>query len=225
VPLPDRSLTPGSIQSSDSGAICTPGWSEAHRDVSYATEDQVAAEYGLSSHYGYEIDHLIPLELGGSNAVSNLWPEPYSSPYGANQKDGLEDYLHDQVCHYGLPLATAQHEIAVNWYAAWVAAGRPTPQDFGYGTSPAAPASSRPAASAMCTVTAAYNAQYQDYDVYVHSNQPDETVTATASGGASATWHTDSSGYADVYLHVTGNASGQTVTATVGGATCTTSLQ
>ena len=145
--MPDRALTPGAIQSSDTAAICTPGWAEAHRDVSYATEDDVAREYGLSSHDGYEIDHLIPLELGGSNAVANLWPEPYDSPYGATQKDGLEDYLHDQVCHHGLPLATAQHEIAANCYAAWVSAGRPTPQDFGYSTGPDAGALPSPAPS------------------------------------------------------------------------------
>jgi hypothetical protein len=144
VPMPNRALTPGAIQSSDTAAICTPGWAEAHRDVSSATEDDVAREYGLSRHYGYEIDHLIPLELGGSNAAANLWPEPYRSPYGATQKDGLEDYLHDRVCHHGLPLATAQQEIAGNWYAAWVSAGRPTPQDFGYSTGPdAGPAPDR----------------------------------------------------------------------------------
>ena len=143
--MPNRALTPGAIQSSDTAAICTPGWAEAHRDVSSATEDDVAREYGLSSHYGYEIDHLIPLELGGSNAVANLWPEPYRSPYGATKKDGLEDYLHDRVCHHGLPLATAQHEIAANWYAAWVSAGRPTPQDFGYSTGPDAGPAPSPA--------------------------------------------------------------------------------
>jgi hypothetical protein len=38
-----RSLTPGAIQSSDTGAICTPGWAEAHRDVSYAGYSQLAA--------------------------------------------------------------------------------------------------------------------------------------------------------------------------------------
>jgi hypothetical protein len=42
--MPNRSLTPGSIQSRGTAAICTPGWAEAHRDVSYATEDQAAAE-------------------------------------------------------------------------------------------------------------------------------------------------------------------------------------
>ena len=223
------SLTPGAIQSSDTAAICTPGWAEAHRDVSYATEDDVAREYGLSSHDGYEIDHLIPLELGGSNAVANLWPEPYDSPYGATQKDGLEDYLHDQVCHHGLPLATAQHEIAANWYAAWVSAGRPSPQDFGYSTgpdagalpSPAPPPVSAPAQSAggaaWCSASAVYSSSYGDYDVYVHSNQPDQTVIASG-GGWSKSWHTDSSGYADVYLR--GPSAGSQINVTAGVASC-----
>lgn len=162
VPLPNRALTPGAIQSSDTAAICTPGWAEAHRDVSEATKDYVAREYGLSSRYGYEIDHLIPLELGGSNSVLNLWPEPYGSAYGATQKDGLEDYLHKQVCYHSLPLVTAQHEIAVNWYAAWVSAGRPTGQDSGNGTgsgtapspAPAQPTAQPPAAPAPPASTA-----------------------------------------------------------------------
>jgi hypothetical protein len=220
--MPNPALTPGAIQSSDTAAICTPGWAEAHRDVSYATEDYVAHEYGLSSHYGYEIDHLIPLELGGSNAVSNLWPEPYNSPYGAHQKDGLEDYLHQQVCDDGLPLATAQHEIAANWYAAWAAAGRPLPQDFGYGTAPASsttPSPQPPGSAAWCSATASYNSSYGDYDVYVHSNRPDQSVTASG-GGYSHSYYTDSSGYADVYLR--GPQPGQQITVTVGGATCST---
>ncbi|MGH9297413.1 MAG: HNH endonuclease signature motif containing protein [Acidimicrobiales bacterium] len=200
-------------------AICTPGWSEAHRNVSYATENLVASRYGLSSHYGYEIDHLIPLELGGANDVSNLWPEPYDSPAGAHQKDGLEDYLHDQVCYHGLALATAQHEASTDWYAAWVAAGKP----MGF-TSTGPPASAPPRGSAHCTVSVAFNSGYGDYDVYVHSNEPDESVSVEASGGATASWHTDRSGYADVYLKVPGSAPGQRVIARLGGGSCTTTI-
>ena len=225
--MPNPELTPGAIQSSDTAAVCTPGWAEAHRDVSDATKDYVAREYGLSSRYGYEIDHLIPLELGGANTVPNLWPEPYDSPYGATQKDGLEDYLHEQVCYHGLPLATAQHEIAANWYTAWVAAGHPTPQDFGYGSATAsgtapsqAPAQpSAPVAVPWCSASASYSSYYHDYDVYVHSNQPDQSVTATG-GGYSKTWHTDSSGYADVYLR--GPSPGDQINVHVWAASCST---
>ena len=232
VPMPNPRLTPGAIQSSNTAAICTPGWAEAHRDVSSATKDYVASEYGLSSHSGYEIDHLIPLELGGANSVANLWPEPYGSPFGATQKDGLEDYLHDQVCYHGMPLAEAQHEIASNWYAAWIAAGKPVPSDFGYTNGPgpgatatpshsqAAPARSTGGSSgAWCTAAASYSSEYGDYDVYVHSNQPDQDVTAT-SGSYSKNWHTDSSGNADVYLR--GPGQGDPITVRVGNATCST---
>lgn len=41
--------------------------------------------------------------------------------------------------------------------------------------------------------------QYADWDVYVRSNQPEATVTAS-SGNYSHSWHADASGYADVHL-------------------------
>jgi hypothetical protein len=73
--------------------------------------------------------------------------------------------------------------------------------------------------SAWCTANAEYNTQYSDYDVYVHSNQPGETVTATASDGESQSYETDSSGYADVYLCAD---PGNSITVQVGQASCST---
>jgi hypothetical protein len=73
-------------------------------------------------------------------------------------------------------------------------------------------------------VTAAYNSTYDDYDVYVHSNQPDQTVTVTDGEGHTDSWHTDGSGYADVYFKAGGFAPGRQVTARVGPATCSTTL-
>ena len=63
-----------------------------------------------------EIDHLIPLTVGGSNDLANLWPQPYGVP-GAHQKDVLENKLHAQVCSGKMTLAEAQHQIATNWFA------------------------------------------------------------------------------------------------------------
>ena len=72
---------------------------------------------------------------------------------------------------------------------------------------------------AHCTVTASYDARYGDYDIKVQSNQPNRTVTARASSGASHRYKTDSGGYALVYLKA---KSGDTVHVTVGAASCST---
>lgn len=82
----------------------------------------------------YEVDHLIPLELGGDNTMANLWPEPQSGTHaGYATKDGVENHLHALVCAGRVPLATAQHAIAGNWYTAYhryagVTATKPTPR-------------------------------------------------------------------------------------------------
>ncbi len=41
--------------------VCTPGWSETHRDVPEQRRYAVFAEYGLSYsvHDAYEVDHLV----------------------------------------------------------------------------------------------------------------------------------------------------------------------
>jgi hypothetical protein len=62
---------------------------------------------------------LIPLELGGSNSMRNLWPEAYGLVWGAHVKDQLENRLHKSVCEGSLPLETAQHWIAEDWIATY----------------------------------------------------------------------------------------------------------
>jgi cardiolipin synthase A/B len=75
-----------------------------------------------------------------------------------------------------------------------------------------------------CSASASYSDRYGDWDVYVHSGQPDQNVTVTDTSDRQATWHTDTSGYADVYFKAPADASGETVTVNVGGATCHTTL-
>ena len=89
--------------------------------ITESVKKQVYAEYGITSHQPgeYEVDHLISLELGGSNSVKNLWPESYKGEWNAHVKDKLENKLHQEVCDGSLDLSTAQHEIATNWIAAY----------------------------------------------------------------------------------------------------------
>jgi hypothetical protein len=121
--MPDVQHTPGnSFPGVTEGQVCTTGWARAHRHVTAAQYHEVYAGYGIpypEPSGTYELDHLIPLELGGDNANANLWPEPASPTPGYHQKDDLENALHHLVCSGQLALGVAQHSIAVNWYAAY----------------------------------------------------------------------------------------------------------
>jgi hypothetical protein len=90
--------------------------------VPEAERHAVFAAYGVAyaQRGGYELDHLISLELGGDNAQANLWPEPHDRTGfpGSQTKDGVENRLHDLVCSGRVDLATAQHAIATNWQTA-----------------------------------------------------------------------------------------------------------
>jgi hypothetical protein len=101
--------------------ICTPGYSSSVRNVSTATKDHVYASYGILTHTTgeYEVDHLVSLELGGSNDISNLFPEAAEPRPGFHEKDAVENYLHAQVCNGAVPLLQAQQEIATNWLAVY----------------------------------------------------------------------------------------------------------
>ena len=119
--LQDKACSPGAIFSATAAQVCVPGYSSSVRNVPESTKNAVYAEYGIASHTTgqYEVDHLIPLELGGSNDIANLWPEPANPTPGFHQKDMIENSLHSKVCSGDMSLATAQLEIADNWLSVY----------------------------------------------------------------------------------------------------------
>lgn len=120
--LPDSACTPGDIFADATvSQICQSGYASSVRNVTTSTKNKAYAEYGITSHFTgqYEVDHLISLELGGSNDISNLWPEAASPTPGFHQKDQVENYLHDQVCAGKIPLRTAQIQIATDWLSVY----------------------------------------------------------------------------------------------------------
>jgi len=120
--LPDSACTPGAILTTGTKeAICVSGYSRSVRNVPESVKIQAYNEYGITHHNPgeYEVDHLISLELGGSNDISNLWPEPASPTPGFHEKDKVENYLHSQVCKGAISLQQAQTQIATNWLAVY----------------------------------------------------------------------------------------------------------
>lgn len=122
--LPDPACTPGAIlPDATKDKICVPGYSGETRNVTEAEKSKVYAEYGIKTHKAgeYEVDHLISLELGGSNEIANLWPEPAEPRPGFHEKDKVENYLHEQVCSGALSLQDAQFKISHDWMAVYQA--------------------------------------------------------------------------------------------------------
>ncbi|GJG86500.1 hypothetical protein tb265_16810 [Gemmatimonadetes bacterium T265] len=120
--LPDTTMTPGATLDVTAQDICVPGYSKRVRNVPSSVKRQAYDEYGIASREPgeYEVDHLISLQLGGSNSIRNLWPQSFrTQPWNARVKDRLENELHRLVCAGQLDLATAQEEIAGNWVVSY----------------------------------------------------------------------------------------------------------
>jgi Protein of unknown function (DUF3761) len=123
-PEPDRGCSPGAIYSGLTKAVlCSGSFSTGSiRNVPQSEKFAVEQEYGMpATYYGFsiEIDHIVPLELGGSNAIVNLFPEPGSGLADYHVKDRLENRLHAMVCAGSITLRSAQTGIARDWEAVY----------------------------------------------------------------------------------------------------------
>lgn len=118
--LPDSKLTPGASRKVSLHTLCTTS-TKLVRNVPQSLKKAVYASYGLTGNdrsqckEGYEVDHLISLELGGSNEQANLWPQTFCSVWSAHVKDLLENKLHALVCSGKLSIKDAQTCISTNW--------------------------------------------------------------------------------------------------------------
>jgi hypothetical protein len=119
-PNPDRQCSPRAYCSAlTKKRICASDFrTDPIRDVPRSEKEAVETEYGmLLLKYGktLEIDHIVSLELGGSNDIANLFPEKRDVSPGYKVKDKLENKLHDLVCDGTLTLLSVRQRIAADW--------------------------------------------------------------------------------------------------------------
>jgi hypothetical protein len=124
--LPLRACTPGSVRDDVDPAhleltVCKPGWSDTIRPST--TETNRVKTFAMGA-YGVppelrsrtELDHDIPLSMGGSSHVTNLWPEVSTRPVGfRNDKDDVEDHVRAAVCHHRVTWRAAITALADDW--------------------------------------------------------------------------------------------------------------
>jgi hypothetical protein len=121
--LPNKNLTGGLVRTGDRDAACGHA-QESRSRMNAVRRDEILRRYGLppGMHPDYQIDHLIPLCLGGSDDPSNLWPQPRRSieeTWNAEAKDRLERMMCIVVCDGQIDITAAQEAFATDWIAAY----------------------------------------------------------------------------------------------------------
>jgi hypothetical protein len=125
----DSASTPGAsnpsvTQSNIDATICARGWTATIRppeSYTSAIKRKLLAGLSDSNPRHYELDHRVPLELGGAPYDErNLWVQPWEGRCGALVKDQEENRLHLAVCNRAMSLADAQAAML-----AWVRDCRP----------------------------------------------------------------------------------------------------
>lgn len=123
VTMPDPALTPGAVDPTmTTQKLCDPAFHTASvRYVPRSEKVAVCRAYGITTGCpgkGYELDHLVSLELGGLNTKENLWPQRADALglIGYHTKDVVENKAHAAVCRGDITLDEAQKGIAKDWY-------------------------------------------------------------------------------------------------------------
>lgn len=130
-PVPDPQCTPGGVNPSITADVLRdPQWrtgcirncqeSEAAKHITYQWYGVKKPRVNSGENQVCELDHLVPLELGGADGLGNIWPEcgPDATILKDRYfkvKDRVENYLADEVRAGRMPLETAQRGIAEDW--------------------------------------------------------------------------------------------------------------
>jgi hypothetical protein len=103
--------------------ICRRGWVRSVRPPVKSADlikRQLMIEEGIANSADVELDHIVPLSLGGAPLdLKNLQLQPWHGPCNAKQKDVLEVELSKAVCAGLEDLEDARAEIAKDWQAAY----------------------------------------------------------------------------------------------------------
>lgn len=130
-PVPDPRCTPGGVNPSISLAVLNDSsWrtrevrncasSEAQKHIAYRWYAIDKPRVNSNQNQVCELDHLVPLELGGADGLGNIWPQCGPDSVTLNEryfkkKDHVENYLAERVRTGTIPLETAQKGIASDW--------------------------------------------------------------------------------------------------------------
>ena len=130
-PVPDPRCTPGGVNPALTvETLRGPSWrtrairncatSESQKHIAYRWYGVHKPRVNSNENQVCELDHLVPLELGGADDFGNIWPECGPDNVALREryfkrKDRVENYLAAQVRSGRMSLDAAQRGIATDW--------------------------------------------------------------------------------------------------------------
>ena len=123
-PTTPGATDPAIKQDNIDDTICRPGYARSARPAYLITgplkRRLMDAEHPGQAMADYELDHLIPISIGGAPLdMRDLWLQPRQGQANAGDKNVLAYVLWRLVCTHQVPLATAQRDISRDWTRAY----------------------------------------------------------------------------------------------------------
>ena len=118
--LPDTTKTPGSADRVKPERLCAAEFAAAARPVSDWQRTVALERYGIRPELFHgDLDHLVPVALGGTNDPDNLWPFHPGGTFTLDAKTALAAKLKEMVCGGSLTLKDAQSAFRKDWTKAY----------------------------------------------------------------------------------------------------------
>ena len=118
--LPNSFSTPGATTKASVKEICAAGYETSVKPVAGWQKTAALERYGIRPEsFNGELDHLVPVSLGGSNEPENLWPMHAAGDMTPAAKARLAEKLKLMVCDGQLSLKDAQNAFKKDWTKAY----------------------------------------------------------------------------------------------------------
>jgi hypothetical protein len=119
---PNLQVTPGGVSITDAGTVCNGARRVTRPPIVKAQRDDLLTAYNIPvKELGrYRFDYLVPLEIGGSTAQTNLWPMSLRGGIGFHEKAKLNSRIRVAVCTGQISLSDAQKGMVTDWFQLWV---------------------------------------------------------------------------------------------------------
>jgi len=121
-PIPDPQCTPGAFNPTVPPAVFGDRRfsTKCLRDCASAPAQKhtLYKAYHVSQNPSCELDHLVPLEMGGADSLDNIWPQCGQASGGRNYKDlkdQVENYLAIEVLLGNMTIDDVRKGIAADW--------------------------------------------------------------------------------------------------------------